>query len=920
MKKQCIPLAFLVAASISILVPTSAQARPAHKRALADFFGPFLPKKLNDCQTCHVADNSKDAGNTLETKDKPHNAFGARLKAVKKELSKAGKSTDIASRLEAICEEDSDGDGISNVIEILTGHFPGDAADVPSSEEVAASRKLLIDFQKFKSGYPWRPLEIVKRPTLPKVNNPAWVRNPIDVFVAAEHDQRGLKPRPEAPKEVLLRRIYLDLIGLPPTIDELHAFLDDSSSNAYEKVVDRLLASPQYGERWGRHWMDIWRYSDWAGWGQEVRDSQPHVWKWRDWIVESLNQDKGYDRMILEMIAGDEMAPEDERTVRATGYLVRNYKRYGREKWLQDTVDHVFQAFQGTTIGCARCHDHMYDPIVQKDYYRVRAIFEPYSVRIDRVPGQPDVNKDGLARVYDATPDAKTFLFIRGDERTPEKDALEPGVPEALGGHFLPCQPVKLPVAVTVPGKRAFVEKEDLAASIDAVSKARETLNANRLAAAREIAESIIGRPLHLALRFAATQKSINDLELAEVAAHLAEARLTAFEATLGAEHLEDAGRKDSEEGKAAAFGALAAQRAVAYWDAKLSLLASKQALSTTPMAKRGEATKKVNEAQAALAKAEADLKLPLSTAYVHRSIATFPTTSTGRRLAFAKWLADRNNPLTARVAMNHIWLRHFGQAIVPSVFDFGRNGRQPSHPALLDWLAAEFMEQTWSIKAMHRLIVTSNTYRMASTSDEASAALDRDNKFLWRMPPHRIEAEAVRDCVFYVAGKLDLTVGGPDIDQQLGLTVPRRSIYFRHAAEKQMEFLKIFDSADVYECYRRKTSVMPQQALALVNSELTLRHARLLARFLAASKEGSDPGQFTTTVFDRILSRKPTSEELADCVAFLQERTASYSKESSHPPTSDPECKQPAVVPHMRARENLVHVLLNHHDFVTVK
>jgi hypothetical protein len=270
---------------------------------------------------------------------------------------------------------------------------------------------------------------------------------------------------------------------------------------------------------------------------------------------------------------------------------------------------------------------------------------------------------------------------------------------------------------------------------------------------------------------------------------------------------------------------------------------------------------------------------------------------------------------------MNHVWLRHFGQAIVPSVFDFGRNGRQPSHPALLDWLAAEFMEQKWSMKAMHRLIVTSNTYRMASTTDPANAALDRDNRFLWRMPPHRIEAEAVRDCVFYVAGKLDLTMGGPDIDQQQGLTIPRRSIYFRHAAEKQMEFLKIFDSADVYECYRRKTSIMPQQALALVNSELTLRNARLLARSLATSPGGSDPDRFIRAAFERILTRKPTAQELADCLSFLEERTISYTNEKAQiANANDPECKQPAVVPALRAKENLVHVLLNHHDFVTIK
>src|SRR5262249_41563889 len=168
------------------------------------------------------------------------------------------------------------------------------------------------------------------------------------------HERRGLKPRPEAPRHVLLRRLYLDLTGLPPTRAELRAFLEDKSPRAYEKVVDRLLASPEHGERWGRHWMDVWRDSDWAGYGPQVRDSQPHIWRWRDWIVESLNADKGYDRMVLEMLAGDELAPEDPDVLRATGYLVRNFKLLSREKWLQDTVEHTFQGFLGVTVGCAK--------------------------------------------------------------------------------------------------------------------------------------------------------------------------------------------------------------------------------------------------------------------------------------------------------------------------------------------------------------------------------------------------------------------------------------------------------------------------------------------------------------------------------------------------------------------------------------
>jgi mono/diheme cytochrome c family protein len=197
------------------------------------------------------------------------------------------------------------------------------------------------------------------RPEVPAASGATNVRTPIDAFLAARHESLGLSPRPEAPPQVLLRRLFLDLTGLPPTRDELHAWLADPSDAAYERLVDDLLARPQYGERWGRHWMDVWRYSDWDGYGAEIRESQPHIWRWRDWIVESLNANKPYDRMILEMLAGDEIAPTDEQTLRATGYLGRNWYKFNRNVWLENTVEHAGKAFLGLTLNCARCHDHM---------------------------------------------------------------------------------------------------------------------------------------------------------------------------------------------------------------------------------------------------------------------------------------------------------------------------------------------------------------------------------------------------------------------------------------------------------------------------------------------------------------------------------------------------------------------------------
>ncbi len=877
MRRTLLPL-FVV-----LLAAPAATARPAHKQALAEYFGPFLAKKLNDCRTCHLPDRP---GAKPGDADRPHNVFGERLVVVRRELKKAGKKTTIADRLDAIAREDADGDGVSNLLELLTGHYPGEAGDKPDTSELKEAKQLLAAFARFRAGYPWRPFEVVKRPAVPAVKHATWVRNPIDAFIATEHEALGLKPRPEAPRAVLLRRVYLDLIGLPPTREQLHAFLADRSPDAYEQVVERLLASPQYGERWARHWMDVWRYSDWAGYGSQVRDSQPHVWRWRDWIVESLNADRGYDRMIVDMLAADELTPDDPQALRATGYLVRNFKLLSREKWLQDTVDHTAQAFLGLTLGCAKCHDHMYDPISQKEYYRVRAIFEPHHVRIDRVPSQPNLLKDGVARVYDKELDAKTFLFLRGDDRTPDKTPLAPGVLEALGGTFA-VKPVKLSLTAQNPDKREFVKQEALTAAKAALSKAEAALKAKPGDA------------------------------LMELDAQLARARLEAVETELQAEALQDAGKQDSPEWVWLARVTLAAQREAAWFDARKKKLVA-AALAKTPVGggKKNAAAAAISLADDALAKAQAALQQPLTIFYTPRSKLSYPATSTGRRLAFARWIAHRDNPLTARVAVNHIWLRHLGQALVPSVFDFGRNGRLPSHPALLDWLAAEFMEHGWSMKHLHRLIVTSSVYRLASTPDEHNLKRDRDNKYLWRLAPRRAEAEVVRDSIFHVAGKLDLTRGGPDLPHTQGLTVPRRSLYFQSAAEKQMEFLAIFDGPSVVECYERKHSVVPQQALALSNSALVRRHARLLARSLSAQVK--DDAAFVTAAFEQVLTRTPTAAELSECTAFLKQQAQALQPGKAAP--ADPEGRLPAADPVLRARENFIHVLMNHHEFVTIR
>ena len=870
----------LAACALALLGAANALATPSNKAALERHYDRFLGKELNRCTTCHLPSAVKEP-ESLD--DFPHNPFGDRLRILGEELSAVEKRKDIAARLALVAREDSDGDGIDNETELLLGGNPGDAKQTPAPDRLAEAQTRAAEFGKFLASHRWQPFERVLRPPIPTVKNAGWVRTPVDAFIAAEHEERGLKARPAAPKSILLRRVYLDLIGLSPTPEEQRAFEEDRSSDAYEKVVDRLLADPRHGERWGRHWMDIWRYSDWAGWtdGKQVRDSQRHIWRWRDWIVESLNADRGYDQMVTEMLAADELAPGDPGALRATGFLVRNYKMLSREQWMEDTVKHTAQAFLGITLGCAKCHDHRTDPISQAEYYQVRAIFEPHQVRTDRVPGELDREKDGLPRIYDVEKIAPTFFFIRGDEQRPDKDrAMQPAVPRALCGDrlkpVLAIAPVKLPREAAAPDMREFVIADTVAASEQALAKAREAL-------AQAKPEQMKQRELELAV---------------------ADAKHAALLAVLRAE--QDAGAAKEARQKQCVVAVCEAR--LASHTATLAQADAQRVLDELPppaepeiadphraqRAKAEAAAKKSAEAVQSLAKAEEQMNAEPTTAFKPRPKDEYPATSTGRRLAFAKWLTHADNPLTARVAMNHLGLRHFGRGIVATPENFGTNGARPSHPALLDWLAAEFMEGGWKMKTIHRMLVTSSTYRMASTPDEADAQIDADDIALWRMPARRMEAELVRDNLLHVCGTLDLTPGGPDIDHLQGLASKRRSIYLRTAAEKEVEFLKIFDGPSVNECYQRHPSVMPQQSLALANSELTQAQSKLLAKRLGDEAAGSDEA-FVRGAFERVLARVPTSGELGACLEFVK----------GHP---------------ARSRENLILVLFNHNDFVTIR
>ena len=942
-----------------------------------------------------------------------------------------------------------------------------------------------------------------------------WIRSDIDRFLAAEHRRVGVSAVGKTSRSMLLRRASLALTGLPPTPTERRAFLDDKLDAAFENAVDRLLASPRYGERWARHFMDIWRYSDPSGYGKEIRDGRQHIWRWRDWIVESLNEDKGYDRMIVEMLAADEAAPEDQPSLRATGYLARNWYKFNRNVWLDNIVEHSSKAFLGLTVNCARCHDHKYDPFEQHGYYRMRAIFETHDVRDDPLRPASGTANEKLVRAYDAHPDRKTFMFLQGDEKRPGKDPLPPGLPEILGE--LSVKPVPLPIVAWYPALRK--ENRDAAlkaaqAGIVAAETVVKNAQAARAALQQKLADfqepkpqsgkpakpkpgpatgkvvlsddfsklnpdqwkvesgtwsvrngrvvqsigatkqhrlvSSINHPrdfrakLRLRITGGETYKSVGlgfdvdgqamnavylsvsgpkvqftnqgsdgrwqypaggmsphpikigqdyVLELAvkdqllnvlidgelKVAYNLPQRKagrmsVWAFSATADFDQLDvttlppetqlepAAGgsaappklltRKDlqlalivseaaetvalahrkSAQSAAAGLEARIAAETVKYGmadgnadtlaavagrgdrqyaldqlseqvaQAQLKIEQNRQKLETSSAQTKAKATadlhaaeKQIEDLQKKLAAAKGQLNSG-SNQYAAIGPQQSSRTSSGRRLAFASWITNRKNPLAARVLVNHIWLRHFDTPLVERTFDFGLRSEKPRHAKLLDWLAVQFMEDGWSLKKLHKQILMSGIFLRSSSSAGVSAAtrsVDPDNLTLWRMNARRMEAEVVRDSVLSLGGSLDLKMGGPPVEHTQGQNVLRRSLYFRQDKERQMTFLSLFDGAKVNECYERKSTVAPQQALAMFNSRIAAGQARKIAETYGALN-GSE---FVKALFEHVLCREPAPKEQVECTQFLAEFKGSS-----------------------EARRQLALVLLNHNDFVTIR
>lgn len=886
-----------------------------------DYVSDIKPLLIEKCGACHGA-LKQEAGLRLDAIQLTRRGSESGPVVVVGNASTSELLSRVATDdLDIRMPPEGEGEALDQEQVDLLRDWIDDGATGPTSEEVPPNPRDHWAYQ--------RPV---------KVTPPADTRHVIDAFLNAAQLSAGVTPIGPADRAMLLRRVTIDLTGLPPTREELGRFASSSPTESFEQTVDRLLASAAYGERWGRHWMDVWRYSDWYGYKEAVRGSQRHIWRWRDWIIESLNDDVGYDDMIRMMLAADELAPTDFDELRATGFLARNFHNTNRNIWLDATVEHTAKAFLGITMNCARCHDHKYDPIAQADYYAMRAIFEPHNVRTERLPGEKSTKKQGLVRVYDAKPDEPTYFYFAGDEKRPDKEnPVSPAIPDVLGA-FSTIESVDVPRAAWLPDSRDFVRREETAAAqkrIDVAKVKLQDLVKTIPTAPRDRSDGVTTRPPPPPLPSA--MSSNERVARAEHRATMADlASLIARWDADEAKHVGTATDRRDELARAAADSEREAKLRRAELEHAKKSQALQQARAIVDEAKQKKA---VEKAEAELDKAQKALGDARTAAAKSDSKYTavmkaYPKSTTGRRTAFARWITDQQNPLAARVAVNHVWLRLMGEPLVPNVFDFGLRSPRPVHADLLDWLAVDLMEHDWSLKHLVRTIVMSDAYKRASSAamnDPAAQtiiasnkATDPDNEYFWRGNIRRLDAEVVRDSVLSISGSLDRTLGGPDIPHADGETVLRRSVYIQHAYEKQMTMLLLFDAANPSDCYRRSRSVVPQQALSLSNSGLALSESRKLARKLWKEVEntGNATDQFISLGFRSVLSRDASERERRACARFLESQQTVLANASQ---LTAIESKSKAATPAaedaaMRARENLIHVLINHNDFVTLR
>ncbi|MDA0810164.1 MAG: PSD1 and planctomycete cytochrome C domain-containing protein [Planctomycetota bacterium] len=725
-----------------------------------------------------------------------------------------------------------------------------------------------------------------------KPNVPESEVAPIDYFIQRKLREQNLTPSPEAERLTLIRRVAFDLTGLPPQWNDVERFLNDDSKGWYAKVVDYYLASPHYGERWGRYWLDVAGYADSEG----KRSADPvrsHAWRYRDYVIRSLNDDKPYDRFLLEQLAGDELydfenadAITDKMmdSLVATGFL-----RMVPDGTGSDIVDTVAERFEvvadeievlgssvmGLTLRCAQCHSHKYDPIPQRDYYRLVSVFQ------------------GAYDVYDWL--KPTSVSGQSKQKNPTRRYLT-HVSEDTKKRW--------------QKDRRPIEKQIATAQKELVAKEAEFRTRFVDEQLKDVSAELHD-DLRTMLKTSKKERTPRQLELAKNY----EASLTVSAADLVKKYSEFKSLKTASDKRIKELQAtLPAEPMIrALWD--------RGEPSPTWIFRRGEFTNPGDLVGPGVPSVLTDGKTPF-----------VPTSqrpgSTGRRLAFAKWLTEPSHPLTARVIVNRIWFHHFGRGIVESLGNFGQTGVAPTHPELLDWLAVSFVENGWSFKWLHRQIMLSRTWRQSSTLRPESEERDSDNRWLSRMPLRRLEAEPLRDSLLAASGQLDITsLGEPDAVtiRADGLVTAKRSdagwrrtVYVQQRRSTLPSILETFDLPQMNpNCVERPDSTVASQALHLLNNgmvrDLTVKFAQRIER-----KAGDDRYRQVEHVYQDALSRKPTSEETQLALEALSQLTAEWEArraESVSKPTNEKE--SPSV--ETKALANFCHVIMNSAEFLFV-
>jgi hypothetical protein len=708
------------------------------------------------------------------------------------------------------------------------------------------------------------------RPAVPQVGATAWARNPIDAFVLRRLEEAHLRPNPPADRAILLRRVTFDLTGLAPAPGEIANFLADKAPDAYERVVDRLLASPHFGERWAQHWLDVVRYADTDGY--KLDHVRPEAYRYRDYVIRAFNTDLPYDRFLSQQIAGDELESENPDALTAVGFfrlpaedLTASDFRQARQNLLDDVTDTFSLTFLGLTMGCARCHDHKFDPLTQVDYYRLQAFFAPL-VHREAPLGTPEA-----IAIH-----AREEAVWREATRTIRADI------DAL------LDPVR----------------KDLFAEVTAVfdpdtQAALRTAPANRTPLQQQLAV-LAGKQLDR--RYARAYR-----------------RLSPGQRT----------RLDQLEKRLASFAALAPQ----------------------PLPTADSVSDAGPDAPVTCRLAGGNLQRPhehLSPGFPHYVVGDHAevhphrtASSTGRRSALAQWLCRPDHPLTARVIANRLWQHHLGQGIVATPNDFGRMGAAPSDPQLLDFLATHLIEHSWSLKALHRLIVTSASYQQSSAPEhnptqELATKKDPANRLLWHGRVKRREAESIRDVALQAAGRLNIRMHGPAAQPELPPALMesryawdpdacpedrnRRSVYVLARRNLTYPLFGAFDSPDRHlSCPARAATITAPQALVMLNSAFTLTKARYTAGRLLAAHPRDIPG-LVRDAYRTLFGRDPDSDEVQEALAFLdrQARRIGSAKSTVREPL--PETPPQVSAALADAVVDFCHALLNSAEFLYVE